>query len=86
MKPFGKATMYQISEHIERRVVTEKKIFPNLDFYSACAYNFCGIPTELFTPIFVCSRVTGWAAHIFEQRSANKLYRPNSHYIGPEKL
>ena len=47
-------------------MVAEKKIFPNLDFYSATAYNFSGVPTELFTPIFVCSRITGWAAHIFE--------------------
>lgn len=59
-------------------------MFPNLDFYSAAAYNFMGIPTELFTPIFVCSRITGWAAHIFEQRKNNRLIRPNSKYIGPE--
>jgi 2-methylcitrate synthase len=66
MKPYGKPDIYQISEYIEKRVVNEKKKFPNLDFYSASCYNFCGIPTELFTPVFVCSRITGWAAHIFE--------------------
>ncbi len=67
-------------------MIGEKKIFPNLDFYSASAYHFCGIPTELFTPIFVCSRITGWAAHIFEERANNKLIRPSSNYIGPEPL
>jgi len=63
--------MYEISEHIEKRIVNEKKIYPNLDFYSASAYSQMGIPIPLFTPIFVCSRVTGWSAHIFEQRSNN---------------
>ncbi|EAS03271.1 2-methylcitrate synthase/citrate synthase II (macronuclear) [Tetrahymena thermophila SB210] len=83
---FGKKILYQISEHIETRVVNEKKKFPNLDFYSASTYHQCGIPTELFTPIFVMSRVTGWAAHIFEQRANNKLIRPTSNYTGPQKL
>jgi len=58
--------MFEAQLHLEKRMVGEKKIFPNLDFYSATAYSFSGIPTELFTPIFVCSRVTGWSAHIFE--------------------
>ena len=61
----------------------EKGKYPNLDFYSASAYKQCGIPTYLFTPIFVISRTTGWAAHIFEQRAKNKIIRPLSNYIGP---
>jgi len=62
----------------------KKHLFPNLDFYSASAYRFMGIPTHLFTPIFVCSRITGWAAHIMEQRANNKPIRPAADYVGPE--
>lgn len=76
--------LYKISERIEEVMWREKTLFPNLDFYSASAYHFCGIPTPLFTPIFVISRVTGWSAHIFEQRADNRLIRPTSEYIGPE--
>jgi 2-methylcitrate synthase len=76
--------LYTVSEAIETLLWQEKKLFPNLDFYSASAYRFLGIPTPLFTPIFVCSRVAGWAAHIIEQRSNNKLIRPTADYIGPE--
>ena len=61
----------------------EKKLFPNLDFYSASAYHFLGVPTPLFTPIFVCSRIAGWAAHIMEQRADNRLIRPAADYTGP---
>lgn len=75
---------YKISERIEAVMRREKQIFPNLDFYSASAYHFAGIPTPLFTPIFVMSRITGWSAHIFEQRADNRLIRPSSKYIGPE--
>ena len=63
----------------------QKKLFPNADFYHASAYHFMGIPTKLFTPIFVCSRVTGWASHVFEQRSNNRIIRPSAEYIGPEQ-
>jgi 2-methylcitrate synthase len=77
------AVLYPISERVEAVMRREKNIFPNLDFYSASAYRFADIPTPLFTPIFVISRITGWSAHIFEQRADNRLIRPNSEYIGP---
>ncbi len=77
--------LYEVSERIERVMRREKQLFPNLDFYSASAYHYCGIPTALFTPIFVISRITGWAAHVFEQRADNRLIRPSSDYIGPEQ-
>lgn len=78
----GNLLLYHISERIEEIMWQEKKLFPNLDFYSASAYHYCDIPTHLFTPIFVMSRITGWSAHVFEQRANNKLIRPTSEYIG----
>jgi 2-methylcitrate synthase len=74
---------YAIAESIEKVMWDEKHLFPNLDFYSALAYHFCGIPTNMFTPLFVMSRITGWSAHLMEQRANNKLIRPLSNYIGP---
>ena len=76
--------LYEVSERVEAVMRREKNLFPNLDFYSASAYHSCGIPTILFTPIFVMSRITGWAAHVFEQRADNRLIRPSSDYTGPE--
>ncbi len=80
----GNTTLYPISEAIEKVMWDEKKLFANADFFAASVYHFMGIPTYLFTPIFVCSRITGWAAHIMEQRANNKLIRPAADYIGPE--
>jgi len=77
-------TIFQVAECIERILWDKKKLFPNLDFYSACLYHFCKIPAPLFTPLFVMSRITGWSAHIIEQRSDNKLIRPSSKYNGPD--
>lgn len=74
---------YAVAKRIEEVMRREKKLFPNLDFYSAITYNQLGIPTPLFTPIFVMSRVAGWSAHIIEQRADNRIIRPSSEYIGP---
>lgn len=79
----GDTGLYDVSARIEEVMWREKKLFPNLDFYSASAYHYAGIPTELFTPIFVMSRITGWSAHVFEQRANNRLIRPTSNYTGP---
>ncbi len=76
--------IFNIAETIEKVMWDEKRLFPNLDFYSAVAFYMADIDIPLFTPIFVISRSTGWSAHIFEQRSDNVLIRPNANYIGPE--
>ena len=81
----GDTRLYEVSAAIEQVMWDEKKLFPNLDFYSASAYHMMGVPTPLFTPIFVVSRITGWAAHIMEQRANNVLIRPGADYTGPEE-
>jgi 2-methylcitrate synthase len=79
----GDTRTFATFEAIEQQMWKEKRLFPNLDYYSACAYRFMGVPTPLFTPIFVLARITGWAAHIIEQRANNRLIRPRAEYIGP---
>ena len=79
----GDTSLYDISVACEEYMWDTKKLFCNADFFHASSYHFMGIPTKLFTPIFVCSRLTGWAAHVMEQRSDNRIIRPNADYIGP---
>ena len=81
---FGDSSLYDISVACEEFMWDSKKLFCNADFFHASAYYFMDIPTKLFTPIFVCSRLTGWAAHIMEQRSNNRIIRPSADYIGAE--
>ena len=80
----GDSYLYAVSERVEAVMWREKKLFCNADFFHASAYHFMGIPTKLFTPIFVCSRVSGWAAHVMEQRANNRIIRPSADYIGPQ--
>ncbi len=81
---FGDDRLYKVSVACEKLMWEEKKLFCNADFFHASAYHYMGIPTKLFTPIFVCSRLTGWAAHVFEQRANNRIIRPSADYTGPE--
>ena len=83
LKPEGKPHLYSISNHIEGMMEEKKGMYANADFYAASAYHQVGIPTYLFTPLFVIARTSGWIAHIVEQRSQNKIIRPSSAYVGP---